>query len=326
VTPAPPGAAPTAFLRIVLACLCMGLTGCATHHRHGSKGPGHLGPVVDCRGERTEAPTVILEAGSFGTSADWGLTLDELAKAGRVCAYDRLGLGDSPARHTAPNPQQIARDLALTLDEMGETQPVIVVGHSNGALYAETFAALFPDRVAGLAYVNGVGSDDLENPLVMADLRAEERVARLAVIGGRLGLAGLAADRMIGDMGLTGHAAVHKRRALTSRRHLAESRDEVLEIIPGLHWIKDQGIPGGDIPAAVVVSDPDPGEALDTAWRSVEVQPARRACQGWVLDIAGGSHVSPLGRDRSYLLAAVDWLRTPGLRADADCTGPAFKR
>ena len=41
---------------------------------------------VDCRGERTSSPTVILEAGAFGTSADWDFVLDDLAVGGRVCA------------------------------------------------------------------------------------------------------------------------------------------------------------------------------------------------------------------------------------------------
>lgn len=48
--------------------------------------------------------------------------------------------------------------------------------------------------------------------------------------------------------------------------------------------------------------------------------------QGWVLDAVGGSHDSPLGRDRSYVLAAVRWLQTPGLKAAEACTDPAFKR
>ena len=39
---------------------------------------------VDCRGERTAAPTVILESGAFGTSADWARVLDDLEPATRA--------------------------------------------------------------------------------------------------------------------------------------------------------------------------------------------------------------------------------------------------
>ena len=48
---------------------------------------------VDCRGAPTASPTVILEAGAFGTSADWDRVLDDLSAGGRVCAYDRAGVG-----------------------------------------------------------------------------------------------------------------------------------------------------------------------------------------------------------------------------------------
>jgi len=53
---------------------------------------------VDCRGTPSTSPTVILEAGAFGTSADWDYVLDDLSAGGRVCAYDRAGIGRSPDR------------------------------------------------------------------------------------------------------------------------------------------------------------------------------------------------------------------------------------
>ena len=40
------------------------------------------GMFADCRGARTESPTVILEAGAFGTSADWDFVLAGLAASG----------------------------------------------------------------------------------------------------------------------------------------------------------------------------------------------------------------------------------------------------
>ena len=50
---------------------------------------------TDCRGDKTAAPTVILEAGAFGNSADWDYVVQDLSVGGRVCAYDRAGLGRS---------------------------------------------------------------------------------------------------------------------------------------------------------------------------------------------------------------------------------------
>ena len=268
----------------------------------------------------------MLEAGAFGTSADWDLVLRDLSADRRVCAYDRLGLGQSPDRDgQRPTESQIAGELAVTLDRLGERDPIILVGHSNGAFYAEAFATLFPARVAGVAYIDGVGTDDLDNAKVMAELRGEEERARLAVIGGWLGLAALAAKPMIDAIGLSGPAADRKRQAVTSPRHLANARDEVLQIIPGLARVRALGGVSRTVPTAVVVASLNPASAVDRAWRSAQTKPARRACQGWVLDANGATHVSVLGRDRSYVEAAVAWLSTPGLRHAESCSPSTFK-
>lgn len=304
----------------------LALAGCASHGDRAaletSVRRARAGAFVDCRGPRTARPTVVLEAGAFGTSADWGRIERDLAKSGRVCAYDRLGLGRSPDRTTTPTPEQIAADLANILTAEGETSPIVLAGHSNGALYAEAFATLYPDRVAGLAYVDGVGTPDLDFPLVRAELEQEERRARFAALGGRLGLAGLVVGPMIDAMGLPARAAFRKRRALTSPRHLADARNEVMQILPSLPRIRERGGVPPDIPVAVVIASEHPDRPIDRAWRAAQSTAAAKACQGWVLEADGASHVSPLGRDRAYVEAAIRWLRTPGLKGAAGCDPP----
>jgi pimeloyl-ACP methyl ester carboxylesterase len=319
---------PARPLAAALVCACLAACASVGPSRRvaGPSPPGPAEPFVDCRGERSAKPTVILEAGAFGTSADWDLVLKDLSADRRVCAYDRLGLGQSPDRDGGrATESQIAGELARMLDRLGEREPVILVGHSNGAFYAEAFATLYPARVAGVAYVDGVGTDDLDDPKVMADLRGEERRARLAVIGGRLGLAPLVAQSMIDAIGLSGPAAERKRQAVTSPRHLADARDEVLEIIPGLARIRALGGVEPAMPTAVIVASLRPASPAARAWRAAKVKPAGRACQGWVLDAVGASHVSVLGRDRSYVEAAINWLSTPGLRTAGTCSPPNLK-
>src|SRR3954447_21727232 len=53
---------------------------------------------IHCLGEGS--PTVILEAGQGGLSSDWIWIQPEIAKATRVCAYDRAGVAWSE-----PGPQ-----------------------------------------------------------------------------------------------------------------------------------------------------------------------------------------------------------------------------
>lgn len=287
----------------------LGLCACATLPMPvGSTAPAPL--FVDCRGQPTASPTVILEAGAFGTSADWDLVLKDAAKGGRVCAYDRAGLGRSPARPGGLGVLARARELRGVLDQIGESGPIILVGHSNGALYAEAFARLYPSRVAGLVYVNGVGSDDLDHPALMASLSQERQFSDLAVAIARMGLSPLVALELKED-GLSPRAARRKRQALTCLRCLAVARDEDRLITAGLSQTRQ--LPGdiSEIPVVVIVGDPDPRSAMAQAWRAAEVAPAARAQTRWILDAPGATHVSPLVRDRAYVDAAIAWLRAP---------------
>lgn len=274
------------------------------------------GLYVDCRGEATTAPTVILESGAFGTSADWDLVLDDLARGGRVCAYDRAGVGDLPPRGGEEDVTSIAEDLASLLDALGETRPVILVGHSNGALYAEAFAALWPERVAGLVYVNGVTSNDLSDPLLLADLTRERRLSNLAATAGDLGLAQLGAGSVVKEEALPAEAARRKRTFLSHPRELRIARDEDRAIVPGLYIIANLGGSPVQIPTVTIFGSPDPDGLLASAWRTAEELPAKRATRGWVLEAIGASHVSPLARDRAWVAAAVDWLRSPSPSSD----------
>ena len=268
------------------------------------------GLFVDCRGQPSASPTVILESGAFGTSADWDLVLDALAKAGRVCAYDRAGVGASPPREGTQDVAAIAQELAALLDRMGETKPVILVGHSNGALYIEAFAALWPARVAGLVYINGVNSDDLDHPALLDDLAQERFLADMAVTGAQLGLAPMVAQILTDSSGLSGDAAERKSKALEDPDRLRVARDEDRAIIPGLTTVRGLGGSPPQIPTAVIVGAVDPRDDLAKAWRAAETAPAMRARSSWVLDAVGATHTSPLVRDRAYVTAAVDWLRS----------------
>lgn len=68
----------------------------------------------------------------------------------RVIAYDRAGYGGSAAvsgRHDAVRAEAELKALLAALDVR---QPVVLLGHSLGGVYASHFAARNPDAVAGL--------------------------------------------------------------------------------------------------------------------------------------------------------------------------------
>jgi pimeloyl-ACP methyl ester carboxylesterase len=276
-------------------------------------GPSTSRLFLDCRGVATASPLVILEAGAFGTSADWDRVLSDLAPGGLACAYDRAGLGRSP-----PTPGDDvsvlgrARELKTLLDQLGVPGPIILVGHSNGALYAEAFARLYPARVAGLVYVNGVGTDDLGHPRLMASLADERRLSDLAVTMAQLGLGSLVADEL-GEGGLSPEAARRKHAALTCLACLKVARNEDRALIAGLTATNALPPLPAAIPVVAITGDESPDTTLPRDWRVAEIAPAARADHSWILEAPGASHVSPLTRDRAYVAAAVGWLRAPFL-------------
>jgi pimeloyl-ACP methyl ester carboxylesterase len=267
------------------------------------------GLFVDCRGQASDRPTVILESGAFGSAADWDLVLDDLARGGRACAYDRAGIGRSPPRTGGPGVTAIAQELKGLLDQLGERGPVILVGHSNGALYIETFAALWPDRVAGLVYVNGVNSDALDHPDLIWDLETERRLAGLAAFGGTIGLSSQVSSVLTGMSGFSGRSAERKRLDLADPAVLRVARDEDRAVIDGLRVARSLGGSPRTIPTAVVAGSTDPDAALSKSWQAAEQAPAQRVVHRLIIDVPGSTHTSPLVRDRGYVVQAVDWLR-----------------
>src|SRR6185503_1503231 len=104
-------------------------------------------------------PTVILEAALPGTVDNWSWVQPEVAKATRVCAYDRAGMGWSDSGSEPRDARQIATDLHTLLDNGGIEGPYVFVGHSLGGLFGRQYVAQYPDDVVGLVLVDATHPD-----------------------------------------------------------------------------------------------------------------------------------------------------------------------
>jgi pimeloyl-ACP methyl ester carboxylesterase len=297
-------------MSLVLGALL--LAGCATQGGLGTAGFG--GGGLECRGAKSARPTVILEAGAFGGAADWSLVADDLAAKGKVCAYDRDGVALAAIHDVDRSPVAIATRLeALVAAEEGDA-PVILAGHSNGGLYVEAFARMWPARTAGLVLVDAVGTDAKDQPLAMADLKREARLAGFTPFARVVGLTRLVP--LLDDISPAAEAAARRRRAWTGRNSIRASLREERAFLPGFAAVDALPPLSPAIPLAVIVASRTPDRPLDRAWRAAEAAPAGRACRALVID-AFATHTSILDAQRGHVVEAVDWIsgRRPGTNA-----------
>jgi pimeloyl-ACP methyl ester carboxylesterase len=113
---------------------------------------------INCTGQGS--PTVILDAGSGLFSAQWVRVQREVSGTTRVCAYDRAGMGWSEMGPDPRDAKQITSELHTLLSKAGIEGPYVLVGHSFGGMYMQTYANRYPDEVAGVALVDSSTDPD----------------------------------------------------------------------------------------------------------------------------------------------------------------------
>src|SRR5215203_2351146 len=113
---------------------------------------------INCTGQGS--PTVVLDAGSGLFSAQWVRVQRQVADTTRVCAYDRAGMGWSEMGPGPRDAKQITSELHTLLGKAGIEGPYVLVGHSYGGMYMQTYAARYPEEVAGVALVDSSTDPD----------------------------------------------------------------------------------------------------------------------------------------------------------------------
>jgi pimeloyl-ACP methyl ester carboxylesterase len=128
--------------------------------------PGHLVRCCEselhirCTGQG--GPAVVLEAGIAASSVSWGPIQEQLSKFTTVCSYDRAGLAWSPRSAHPRTPDRIVDELHAVISQLPE--PVVLVGHSFGALIARLYGSRHPDRLAGMVLVDPALLDEWADP------------------------------------------------------------------------------------------------------------------------------------------------------------------
>jgi len=120
-------------------------------------------------------PPIVLLHGLAASGRVFGAAFDTLGDHHRLIVPDLLGFGDSPTSTTGYGPEQHVDAVLACVAELGcDDQPMIIVGHSMGALLAIHLAARHPDRIHAVVA--------LAPPLYRDPDEARRSIARISVM------------------------------------------------------------------------------------------------------------------------------------------------
>jgi pimeloyl-ACP methyl ester carboxylesterase len=116
------------------------------------RGEGHLHLLQQGSGQ----PSVVFEAGLAASSLSWARVQPLVATFANTCSYDRAGLGWSSFLASHGSLVSMVEDLREVVAWVGGGGPVVLVGHSFGALLLLAFTQRYPEHVAGLVLVDPI--------------------------------------------------------------------------------------------------------------------------------------------------------------------------
>ena len=234
------------------------------------------GQLIDVGGHRLHlhctgsgSPTVVLEPGLGGSSSDLGWIAPAVARDSRVCVYDRAGRGWSDAASGPQDGAHIAADLHTLLDRAHVRGPYVLAGHSFGGLYVLSFAAQFPDQVAGMVLLDSTAPrPGPVRPTKTESYSVLRRVSALLPAAAHVGAVRLLAHADYGS--LPPPSRDEARANSSTARHLASFIEESAEGSASIHQAASLTDLSGK-PLIVLTAD----AGHDATWQSAQDQLAK---------------------------------------------------
>lgn len=247
-----------------------------------------------------EGPVLVLANGLGGNAVAWRFLFERFAKRYRVLSWDYRGLFHSdppPPRWDTLGPPDQARDL-LAILEAEKIDRFAIAGWSMGVQVALEVYRAAPERVAAMAFINGVAGRPFDTalgwrfsrhvvPLILAQMRRRKnlvgRISQTLVGWPRL----LPLMQQLGMVGPTLDAAIFLEVAKDFVRLDYDLYGATMEAL-GRHDAWDL-LPEVAVPVAIVTGDRDMLTPLPTSERMA------RSLPGASLRVLhGGTHYTPV--------------------------------
>ena len=103
---------------------------------------------------------VVIEMGLGACIAEWESLARELGKNHGVLVYERAGINHSDKSDEERTPTNIAEELKRLIDEIPHDEKIVIIGHSQGGMYASEFCGIYPEIVKGLILLDPLSIED----------------------------------------------------------------------------------------------------------------------------------------------------------------------
>ncbi|MET9230319.1 alpha/beta hydrolase [Lentzea sp. NPDC003310] len=240
-------------------------------------------------------PLVVFEAGMSAPGSSWIHTQREVSARHRTLSYDRAGYGGSDVDPHDRTLDRIADDLTALLDALGETAPVLLVGHSWGGPIIRVFADRHPGRVAGMVFVDATLAEVMSSRNAKVAARFFGLMAVIARLGGKRLIARQAFRNGVSREISAADVETMTNDYATARAMRAGGREaaQIPAALPLMRRLQAQGTP--DVP--VVCLQAGLVERGMARWRPLFNEHVAdlmaAAPQGEVVVVAGAGHLIP---------------------------------